>query len=236
MTSFLPPSRALSHQLVSRVPYLRATQRSCARSWSRVTFNHKLGYLSYLLQSNASPSILGQLLSRSYATKPGKPKAHTGRVAASKRKPAAAQSDAAAGVPKKAPAKKTATATAKKPATKKSAAKRPARKAKSAPDSKPKPRRRIKIPTEKQILAKEKKDAGNKKKDLQKVALLDHPKQLPATAYTVLSVENSSKGKSITQHSRELSAQYKNLSPEEMEVDFVLLFESGCALTYVSSV
>lgn len=232
MTSFLPPSRALSHQLVSRVSCLRATHRSCARSWSRVTINHDLGYPSSLLQCNASTSILGQLLLRSYATKPGKPKAHTGRVAASKRKPAAARSDAAAGVPKKAPVKKTATS--KKSAAKKPASKKPVRSAKSKPDPKPKPRR--KVLTDRQKEVKEKKDAGKKNKDLRKMALLDPPKQLPATAYTVLSVENSSKGMSVSQHSKDLSAQYKNLSPEEMEVDFVLCIEQICLLTYVSSV
>ncbi|KAF7512448.1 hypothetical protein GJ744_001383 [Endocarpon pusillum] len=196
---------ALSHQSVSGLSHLRATRLSCAHSWSRVTFFNNLGYLSSLLQCNASTSTRGQLLSRSYATKPGKPKAHTGRPAASKRKPAAARPDAAAGVPKKAPSKKTATR------------KKPARKAKSKPSPKPKPQGKRKSLTDKQKAAKEKKDAGKKKKDLRKIALLDPPKQLPSTAFIVLSTETSSKGMPVSQHSKELSAQYKSLSPEEME-------------------
>ncbi|ERF74621.1 hypothetical protein EPUS_00751 [Endocarpon pusillum Z07020] len=210
MKFFVSPRRVLSHQSVTRLSHLRATRLSCAHSWSRVTFNNNLGYLSSLLQCNASTSTLGQLLSRSYATKPGKPKAHTGRPAASKRKPAAAQRDAAAGVPDKAPSKKTAT-------RKKPAAKKPARKTKRKRSTKSKPEGKRKRLTDKQKAAKEKKDAGKKKKDLRKIALLDPPKRLPSTAFIVLSTETSSKGMSLSQHSKEVSAQYKNLSPEEME-------------------
>lgn len=218
MTSFLPPSRAFSHQLVSRAARLRATQRSCTKSWSRVALNDNVGCLSSLLQGNASAPIFAQLLSRSYATKPGKPKAHTGRIAASKRKPAAARSDAAAGVPRKAPAKKTAT-------RKKAAAKKPARKVKSKSLAKPKPKPKRKVLTEKQQAAKAKKEAGNKNRELKKQALLDPPKRLPSTAYTVLSVQTSGKGTSVAQHSKDTSAQYKNLSPEEIEVCLILGFE-----------
>lgn len=227
MKLFVPPRGALSHQSVSRLSHPRTTRLSCAHSWSRATFNN-LGYLSSLLQCNASTSTLGQLLSRSYATKPGKPKAHTGRPAASKRKPAAARSDAAAGVPKKAPSKRTAT-------RKKPAAKKPARKTKSKLSPKLHPGRKPKRLTDKQKAAKEKRDAGKKKKDLRKIALLDPPKRLPSTAFMVLSVETSSKGTPPPQHSKEVSARYKNLRPEEMEVH-IILFWSYSRLTYLSSV
>jgi outer membrane biosynthesis protein TonB len=215
MTSLLPPSRALSHQLASRASQLGGVPRSCPNPWSRVVYNNA-GLLSTLLQSNASTPLLSQLLCRSYATKPGKPKAHTGRVAASKRKPAVARSDAAAGVPKKAPAKKAPAKTKRATTTRKPAAKKPGRKAKSKPKPKPAPKR--KVLTERQKAAREKKQASEKKKDLRKIALLDAPKQLPSTAYIVLSVESSGKGMSVTQHAKDVSAQYKTLSPEEMEV------------------
>jgi hypothetical protein len=218
MTSFLPPSRALSHQFVSRACQLRAGRTSHAKSWSRVSFKSNVGLPSTLLQCNAPTAIVRQLLSRSYATKPGKtpgkPKSHTGRAAASKRKPAVAQSDEEAGVPKKAPKKK---APAKKAAArKKGAAKKPARKAKSRKKATAKPGR--KALTEKQKATKAKKAALQKKKDLKAQALLDPPKQLPSTAYLVLSVETSGRGVPAVQHARDTSALYKNLSPEEMEV------------------
>ena len=215
MMSFLPPSRALSHQFVSRACHMRTGRTSHAKSWSRVSFKSNLGLLSTLLQCNAPTATVRQLLSRSYATKPGKPKSHTGRAAASKRKPAVAQSDEAAGVPEKAPKKK---APAKKTATrKKGAAKKPARKAKSKKKPKAKPGR--KTLTEKQKTTKAKKAALQKNKELKVQALLDPPKQLPSTAYLVLSVETSGKGVPAIQHAKDTSAQYKNLTPEEMEVN-----------------
>jgi hypothetical protein len=213
MTVLLPPSRALSHQLASRVLHQTANRRSCANSWSRVIFNN-VGCLSSLLQFNAPTPILGQVVFRSYATRPGRPKAHTGRVAASKRKPAAARSDKAAGTPKKTPAKRITKLAAKKPKRKTSKAK---------PKPKPKPRR--KALTEKQKAAKAKKDAGQKTKDLREKALLDHPKRLPFTAYTVLSSESSGKGINVADHAKAISAQYKTLSPEEMEVWFIVQIE-----------
>lgn len=217
MQSLLPPSRALSHQLTSRASQLAAVRRSCANPWSRVTFSNNVRYLSSLLQTDASTPVRSRLLFRFYATKPGKPKAHTGRVAASKRKPAAARSDAVAGTPKKAPAKKTAT-------TRKPAAKKPARKSKSKTKAKSQAKPKRKVQTEVQKASKAKKAAGKKNRDLRQQALLDPPKRLPATAYTVLSVQSSGKGMSVVQHAKEVSAQYKNLAPEELEVLSVLFF------------
>ena len=217
MTSLLPSSRALSFQLVSRVSHLKARQRACAKSWSRVSNN--LGCLSSLLQYDASTPTLGHLLLRYYATKPGRPKAHTGRAAASTRKPAVARSDAAAGVPKKAPAKKAPAkkaVTRKKPAAKRGAAKKPARKASSKTKPKPKPKR--KGLTDKQKATKEKKVASDRIKDFKKRALLDRPKKLPFTTFTVYQRQSLDKGTSATAQSKDIAAQYKRLSPEETEV------------------
>lgn len=232
MTSFLSPSRALPYQLASRTSLLGAGRGSRVKSWSRVTFkNQNVGYLSSLLQLNASTPIFKQLLTRFYATNPGKPKAHTGRVAASKRKPAAARSDAAAGIPKKAPAKKRTT-------RKKSAAKKPASKTKSRAKakSKAKAKPKRKAVTTAQKAAKLKKDASQKRRNLRQQALLDPPKRLPSTAYTVLFTESSGKGIRITEHAKAISTQYKSLSPEEMEacVSHPLLVKSPL-LTHLCS-
>lgn len=171
--------------------------------------------MSFLLQSDVHALTHKHLQSRSYATKPGKPKAHTGRVTASKRKPAAATSDAAAGTPKKASARKSAST--KKPAAKKrGAAEKPKRKTTSKAKAKGRPKR--KVLTEKQKTTKQKDAVRQKTKNLKQQALLDPPKRLPATAYTVLSVETSHKGMKIKEHSKAVSEQYKSLSAEEMEV------------------
>lgn len=209
MVSWLPPARAMSHQLVSRASRLVIVQRQCANSWSRVTFNDNVGFLSSLLP-HASTPLLNQLLVRCYATRPAKPKAHTGRASASKkRKPAVAQSDVQAGVPKKAPAKRTTK-------TKKTAAKKRVRKSKPKTTAEATPKR--KRLTEKQKAVRSKKAVIQKKKDLKKQALLDYPKRLPSTPFIVLSTESSTKGSSAAQNAKAISAQYKSLRPEEMEV------------------
>ena len=224
MASLVLPStsRAISHQLVSRASTLGANRNSCAYSWSRVIFRNELACLSSLLQGNASTKLLNQLQFRSYATKPGRPKAHTGRVTPSKRKPAVARSDAKAGTPKKSSTKKAAS-------TRKGTAKKPKRKTKAKAKSKPKPKPKRKGLTEKQQAAKAKKLAGIKKKNLRQRALLDPPKQLPSTAYTVLSSESSGKGMQVAEHSKAVSARYKGLSSEEMEVCFLEVLE--CSFT-----
>ncbi len=226
MTSLLPPSRVLS-----RVSQLGAVPRASAHRWSRVGVNHP-SCLRALLKINALAPILRQRLIQTFATKPGRPKAHTGRVTASKRKPAAARSDTAAGTPKKVAAKK---APAKKPpakkrtTTRKSAAKKPARKTRSPAKPKPAPKR--KVLTDKQKVAKEKKETLQKTRDLRKIALLDGPKRLPATAFTVLSVQTSSKGTAASLHAKDVAAQYKTLSAEEMEVTYTSLSHRASTLT-----
>lgn len=203
-----PRSRVISHQLVARASTLGVDRKSCAYSLSRVLFKKNL---SSLRHGNDSVLLLRKPEFRSYATKPGRPKAHTGRVTASKRKPAVARSDAKAGTPKKASTKEAAV-------PKKRAAPKPKRKSKAGVKAKPKAKPKRKALTEQQKAAKAKKLAGIKKKDLREQALLTAPKQLPSTAYTVLSTSSSSKGMRLAEHSKAMSAQYKSLSPEEMEV------------------
>lgn len=121
---------------------------------------------------------------RTYATatkKPvGRPKAHTGRAAAST---------------KKTTPKKKAT---KKP-KKKKVVKKP--KAKKAPS--------------KTALVKQARKAAS---DLRAAALLEEPKQLPSTAFSVILVEEAKKTKAFTGTASAASARYKNLSSEEREV------------------
>lgn len=208
MASLLPLSRSLSHQFASRASQLAAIRHSCANSWSRVRFNNNntVSLLGDLLPNNSTP-LLGQLLRRSYATRRGRPKAHTGRASASKRKAAVAQSDGQAAVPEKAPE---GSRTTKKPA-----AEKPGRKPRSKTERRAKSKRGGL--TEKQKAANVKKAAGQKLKDLKQRALLHPPKQLPATAFTVLVTESSSKGTASAPRAKMLAAQYRSLGPEEME-------------------
>lgn len=213
MASLLPLSRSLSHQFASRASQLAAIRHSCANSWSRVRFNNNntVSLLGDLLPNNSTP-LLGQLLRRSYATRRGRPKAHTGRASASKRKAAVAQSDGQAAVPEKAPE---GSRTTKKPA-----AEKPGRKPRSKTERRAKSKRGGL--TEKQKAANVKKAAGQKLKDLKQRALLHPPKQLPATAFTVLVTESSSKGTASAPRAKMLAAQYRSLGPEEMEVSCIL--------------
>ena len=219
MTYLLPPGRALSQHLVSRASRA-AAQKSCANSWSRVAVKNPR-CLSSLARSNTLIPILSQLLSRTYATGTGKPKAHTGRPAASKRKPAVVTSDAAAGTPKKAAAKKKPARKPKRAVKKKAKTKPKSRKAKA----KPKKKRAPKELTEEQqarkakrLAAKASRELAEKKKTLKETAQLNPPKQLPYTAFTVLVKETASKGVVGKDIVRASSTQYKSLRPEEMEV------------------
>lgn len=243
MTSLLRPTGVFSHQIASRISQLEAIPKSCANRWSRVVFNNS-ACLSTLLQFNTPALRFSHGSFRTFATKP---KAHTGRVVASKRKPAVARSDEAAGTPKKASAKKAPARKApakkaslkKSPAkrratTKKPAAKKPGRKPESKTEAPPVRRRRAL--TEKQQAAKEKKNAIQKTRDLKKIALLEVPKRLPSTAYIVLFTETSGKGTRAIQSAKDAAVQYKNLNPEEMEVLIVGFFGLHPLLTNILSV
>jgi hypothetical protein len=204
MTIIIPPTRALALRLFSRgssTPVLVSSLRvRHDQNASRPT-------------SSSHPSVgttqshLGR--SQNYATsvpaaRPGRPKAHTGRVTASKKKTAATTS--------------TATSTA----TKSTATKKPAAKKKAA-KAKPKPKRKARVLTEEQKENKEKKAAALKQRNLRITALLTPlaatpPKRLPSTAYMVINQENQVKGLSTTDVAKASAAKYKALTPEEREV------------------
>ena len=131
----------------------------------------------------------------------GRPKAHTGRTPARKSTRAAAA---------KKPGPKTAAGKSKvgrKPkAKKKATAKKPVKKA-------------VKRPLSKEALNRQRIAA---ERELKSKALLDSPKDLPASAWQVVLAEISkaSTGQSgrIGLKSKEASAKYKSLTPEEIEV------------------
>lgn len=133
---------------------------------------------------------LPSIASNSYATTVGKPKAHTGKAKASS-KP---EKSATTGTEK--PAKKTTTAAAK---------------SKSKPKGRPK-----------KVVSKEEKHALKEKEERRalKQAVLKTPKQLPASAYTVLLTELiREKGFSnVSEAARQASETYKNLPLQQRQV------------------
>jgi hypothetical protein len=196
MTVGLLPSRALALRLLSRGPSTPALLSSL-----RVRNDPNAGHRTSPSRSNVETaySRLGQ--TKNYATgvrtsRPGRPKAHTGRATASKKESAA----------KSAAAKKVAKA-----------------KKKAKPKAKPKPKRKTRVLTEQQKANKEKKAAALKYRNLRITALLTPPaaappKQLPRTAYMVINAENQVKGTSTAENARANAAKYKALTPEEREV------------------
>ena len=207
MTIALLPPRALALRLLSRGPSTPILFRSL-----RVRHDQNAGQPTSSSHSNAGAIHCCPGRSQNYATaapasRPGRPKAHTGRATASRRKTAATTSSAAS-------------AATKKPTAKKTAAK-PKRKTKVKP--KPKPKRKTRALTEQQKANKEKKAAALKQRELRKTALLTPPsatppKMLPRTAYMVIHQENHVKGTSTTDNARASAAKYKSLTPEEREV------------------
>ncbi|KEF56053.1 uncharacterized protein A1O9_07634 [Exophiala aquamarina CBS 119918] len=100
----------------------------------------------------------------------------------------------------------------KKPAAKKQGVRKSKKKVATKPKAK-KPRVK-KAPTKTAVAQK----ARAARVELRNAALLDKPKQLPATAYTLLLVAES-KGShgSIAASANSVSTKYRNLSPEERE-------------------
>lgn len=140
-------------------------------------------------------TLLPSISSNSYATAAGKPKAHTGKAKASSK-------------PKKSASAK---ATGEKPVKKKTTTKKPATKAKAKTVGRPK-----------KAISKEEKEALKEKNELKalKEAMLKPPKQLPATAYTVLLSELvRDKGYSnVTEISKHTAEAYKNLTSQQRQV------------------
>jgi len=207
--SFLPP-RAFALRLLSRGPSTPVLLSSL-----RVKHDQNVGHRTSPSYSNVEPIYLrlGQI--QNYATdvptsRPGRPKAHTGRATASKRKPAASISSSTSAAPKSTAAKKAAK-TKKKTKTK------------AKPKPKPKPKRKTRVLTEQQKQNKKEKAAALKQRNLRITALLTPPsatppKQLPRTAYMVINAENQVKGTATTDIARASAAKYKALTPEEREV------------------
>jgi hypothetical protein len=210
MTVGLLPSRALALRLLSRGP---ATP--VLLSPLRVKHDQNAGHQTSPSHSNVeiTYSRLGQI--QNYATnvpasRPGRPKAHTGRATASKKKPAASQGNSTSATTKSTAAKKAA---------------KPKKKTKTK--AKPKPKRKTRVLTEQQKANKEKKAAALKQKNLRITALLTPssatpPKQLPRTAYMVINAENQVKGTSTTDNAKASAAKYKALTPEEREVGLII--------------
>jgi hypothetical protein len=210
MTVGLLSSRALAWRLLSRGPSTPVLFSSL-----RVKHDQKAGHLTSPSHSNVETIYprLGQI--QNYATgapasRPGRPKAHTGRATASKKKPATSSSTKSTAAKKAAkPKKKTKT------------------KAKPKPKPKPKPKRKTKALIEQQKANKEKKAAALKQKNLRITALLTPqsaapPKQLPRTAYLVINAENQVKGTSTTDIAKASAAKYKALTSEELEVGLII--------------
>ena len=212
MTIIVPPSRALSLRLLSRA----ATYST--QPLLRVPSDRNASPPQSASCSNASPGLFSALRVRAYATatpvtRAGRPKAHTGRASASKTKAATTAAVTITGA-RNTTAKKPGP---KKPGPKKGASKAtPKRKLKAKAKAKPKPKR--KVLTEKQKVAREKKLASLKKKQLRETALLNPPKRLPDTAYQVVSIENFTKGTGVAENAKAAAAKYKSLEPEDREV------------------
>ena len=207
-------SRALALRLLSRGPSTPVLLSSL-----RVRHDQNTGHRTSLSRSNVETihSRLSQI--QNYATdvptsRPGRPKAHTGRATASKRKPAASKSRSTSTAPKST-------------ATKKAAKTKRKTKTKAKPKPKPKPKRKARVLTQQQKENKEKKAAALKQRNLRITALLTPPaatppKQLPRTAYMVINAENQVKGTWNTDIAKASAAKYKALTPEEREVGLII--------------
>ena len=211
MTLFALPVRALSQNLVSRSHHLLTRASLTSNPLLRVSQKHSTRQLS---QDSRHDFVLDSALpqqSRNYATtapaKPvGRPKAHIGRAPA-KRAPRAKT----AATSKTATAKKTTTATKKTAGRRKTKRKTVAKKA--AP--------RKKKPLSATALKRQQVQAS---RDLKEKALLDAPKQLPATAWALIFTESAVKGAPIDGTGARSAAQkYRNIDAAEHEVCASLL-------------
>ena len=150
-----------------------------------------------------NPSLIAPIAVRTYTDRPvSRPKAHTGRTTAAARKaPTTSKTKAA-----KEPATRTKTAKAK-----------PASKSKVKPKRKPKPKPAKKVRKPKALTEEQKKE--KRIKDL-KVKALSAPHGLPATAWVVFAAEKTreKRNESLAQSVKAASAQYKALTPEQLEV------------------
>ena len=205
----LPPVRMLAQPLLTR-PYFLARASTYSSPFLRVATKYRTDQSS---PSSSHAFVLDHArLSRyrtyatSAATKPAsRPKAHTGRT----------------------PAKRTraTTTTTPKKAGPRVVASKPAPRTKKAVKPRAKPK------TKKRTVTKvaQKKLEVTKARDLKEKALLNPPKQLPATAWTIVFSEGAAKGTRVTgDNARSAAQRYRNWSPEEHEVWFPILGVGCC--------
>ena len=192
MAAALPYSRGLSKQLLSSTRLF--TRSANINPLSRVTCycateRHRQPFSN---EFSTLSDLFNQARTYATAAKPTrKPTASTTRTVTKKRTKTTTKTPAKKKAAKK-PKKKTVKKTVK---TTKSKAKKP--------------------PSKTAVQVKERAARA----DLRAAALLDVPKQLPATAYLLVSVAESKRGlKDVRTLSSAASARYKNLSAEEREV------------------
>lgn len=180
-----PVPRTLASRLLARTSR-SFTRPSPANPLLRVACNSSSNKSGNTHCGDWSDLALFYKNARNYATatkKPaGRPKAHTGRAAAS----------------------------TKKTTPKKKATKKPKKKAVKKPKAK-------KAPSKTALVKQARKTAS----DLRAAALLEEPKQLPSTAFSVILVEEAKKTKAFAGSASAASARYKNLSPAEREVCYI---------------
>ena len=214
MTIAIPMHRALSTKLAGRS--FNVVTRLGYNPWlARVNHDSPSNNESKPSQPSSRSSRICFVATRSYATsataKPvSRPKAHTGRT----------------------PAKRTRTAAPKKPGPKTAAGKKavgrkpkPKPKAKKAP-AKPKPKPRK--PAVKKVPSKTALNQARiaKEKAVKEKALLDTPKKLSETPWTIIFAEaqTGSKAGEQTGNAKIAGEKLKNLTPEEKEVSTIETF------------
>ncbi|KAK5054619.1 hypothetical protein LTR84_001510 [Exophiala bonariae] len=196
MTTAIPYSRSLAQQLWYRStrPFTRPGH---SNSLLRVSCTCSGQNYSQISHNSYSTHLSGSKQGRTYATAAAKttrkPKAASVRTAATK--------------------KTTTTKRSTKKPTAKNAVRKPKKKA-AAKKPKPKKIRVKKAPTKTALAQK----ARLARADLRQAALLDQPKQLPATAFTLLLVNEAKSAKgAVSAAAKTSSAKYKALSAEDRE-------------------
>lgn len=105
-------------------------------------------------------------------------------------------------------------------------------KTKTKPKPKPKPKAKPK-PRARKVLTAEEKASKKSKAVVAKLkeSVLVAPKKLPDTAWLVINSEFiKGKGVTVSSVSKEASAKYRSLSPEELEVIYALATHGGRAV------
>ncbi|KAL9621592.1 MAG: hypothetical protein Q9160_003984 [Pyrenula sp. 1 TL-2023] len=207
MTIILNLTRACSRQSVLRpISIYRASN-----GVSRVAVSNCTSQCADHSHNWSSQTSLNPLLKRHYAneaaTRPAKPKAHTGRAKAAKPRTSTTKASTGTAKPKKKAAKKST--------TKRKPAKKSKRKTKAKAKPKAKPKRK---PTEEQKAKAAQRKLAAEKKELQKDALIGaEPKSKATSYYQILIQEGAKKGVPVAENAKNASARSKALSPEEKQ-------------------